>query len=313
MSIANGLVALLGQGEDDSQEHVSELLLELSGIPNNRRAIAVSGAIPKLIAQIKSKAPRVQELGAAVLARLTADTRRGSENVAECVAHGGIRPLVALLEAPSAAAKAQALAVVAAITRGSLANQEAVFKSGGIEPLVALLTSANAAVAGDESSGTAPCQSFRSRGAARTDIDSAKATESKPLIGALLVSPTAQAAAALWSLTSSGASSQTAIAGAGAIGPLIRLLGGAASPRSQRQAAGALSGLAAQHPRNQQAIMSANAVEPLVAMLHPVQPVTGEDDLSEAIRLELIGGQANAALALAALACKARGKRAKAN
>ena len=88
-----------------AQEHVTELLLQLSADANNRFAIASAGAIPKLIAQLRSKALRVQLLAAAVVARLTADERRGVDNVAECAAHGGVRPLIALLEGPAAEAQ----------------------------------------------------------------------------------------------------------------------------------------------------------------------------------------------------------------
>jgi hypothetical protein len=60
LAIAIGLVALLGSGDDEASEHVTELLLQLCVDANNRSAIAKAGAIQKLVLQLKSKSTRAQ-------------------------------------------------------------------------------------------------------------------------------------------------------------------------------------------------------------------------------------------------------------
>ena len=51
LAIATGLVALLGQGSAEAQEHVTDLLLTLASDATNRVAISKAGAIPRLISQ----------------------------------------------------------------------------------------------------------------------------------------------------------------------------------------------------------------------------------------------------------------------
>lgn len=65
LAIAIGLVALLGAGTDEAQEHVTQLLLTLtSGLEgddkavDNRRAIANAGPFKMLVQQLKSESAR---------------------------------------------------------------------------------------------------------------------------------------------------------------------------------------------------------------------------------------------------------------
>ena len=127
LAIAIGLVALLGSGDDEASEHVTELLLQLCVDSNNRGAIAKAGAIQKLVMQLKSKSPKAQELAAAALTQLTADSTRGEQNVAECAVAGGVKPLVALLESVRVEAQAFAAAVLADMMQFSAENREAVY------------------------------------------------------------------------------------------------------------------------------------------------------------------------------------------
>ena len=147
LAIAIGLVALLGAGTDDAQEHVTHLLLTLSsGLESNpkealynRRAIANAGPFRMLVFQLKSESPRVRMLAVAVMAKLSGDS---IENVTQIERYNGIRPLVALLDADHSDAETQANAasVLADITRSREAYANSVAKEGGIPLLVALLT-----------------------------------------------------------------------------------------------------------------------------------------------------------------------------
>ena len=259
LAIAIGLVALLGSGDDEASEHVTELLLQLCADANNRGAIAKAGAIQKLVMQLRSKSTRAQELAAAALAQLTNDVTMGSkDNVAQCAEAGGVKPLVTLLESVREEAQTHAAAVLADMMRHSADNREAVFVGGGIEPLIALLDS-----------------------------------------------PAAPAAAgALWSLSTAGEVKQTAIAEAGAVAPLVALLGNA-NAASLAKAAGALAGLSAGHAVNQDAVTAAGGLVPLVALLDEThfEALVNMDEGSTDEQLQLQEQvQANAASALAELA-----------
>ena len=139
LAIATGLVALLGTGSAEAQEHVTHLLLNLAHDADNRVAIAKAGAIPRLIVQVKggtNTSLKAQELAAAVLARLSGDSQ---DNATSIAAGGGIRQLVLLLGVNSSDAQAHAASVLSDISGTSTRFQAAIISEGGIAPLVALL------------------------------------------------------------------------------------------------------------------------------------------------------------------------------
>ena len=92
----------------------------------------------------------------------------------------------------------------------------------------------------------------------------------EPLVGLLSHGVTsdikAEAAGALWSLSGGHANMQSAIAQAGAIPPLVKLLGDP-EMRTRRKAAGALTSLAIGSLANQDAIARANGIPALVDLI----------------------------------------------
>jgi hypothetical protein len=207
------------------------------------------------------------ELAAAALAQLTADTTHGIDNVAQCAAAGAVKPLVALLESQSVEAAAAAWKAAAVLA-----------------------------------------DMTRHSAANQKEVVSGGGIE--PLI-ALLSSghnaeAKAEAARALWSLSTSGQEERTAIAEAGAIAPLVEMLE-MRTPRPLAKAAGALSGLTHEHPTNQDAVTAAGGIYLLVELIGTGRmrasdvPVTNRwtRDQARALWEDV---QANAAAALSQLA-----------
>ena len=97
LAIATGLVALLGTGNAEAQEHVTMLMLSLMVDPDNRLAIAKAGAVKRLVKQLKQMISlKAEELAAAALSYLTGDfTDASDDNIRDIKAEGGIEPMSA--------------------------------------------------------------------------------------------------------------------------------------------------------------------------------------------------------------------------
>ena len=226
LAIATGLVALLGAGSAEAQEHVTHLLLTLASDATNRVAISKAGAIPRLISQISAGAGvqssiKAQELAAAVLSKLSGDS---DSNVSQIASASGIKPLIRLLSSPSGQAQAHAAAVLADLTRSSTQNQNDVAHEGGIEPLVKLLSTGWSPEAKAEAAGALWSLSS---GDDDTKAAVAEAGAIPPLVALLaeIGSPRLKAAGALGSLADGSLAYQAAIANANGIVPLVRMLG----------------------------------------------------------------------------------------
>ena len=87
VSAITDLVALLGTGSLKAQELVARLLLILCEGAENRKAIAKSSAMMKLMSQLSSQSAKVQEAAGAVLSALSSDA---PENVTKIAKNGGI-------------------------------------------------------------------------------------------------------------------------------------------------------------------------------------------------------------------------------
>lgn len=233
LAIARGLVGLLGSGSAEAQEQVTQMLIKFAQHPENRMAIAKSGALQRLVLQLRGKegesSLKAQELAAAALATLAGDSE---DNATQIASHGGIKPLVSLLMSESHEAQARAACALAYVTRSSKEIQESVAKEGAIEYLTNLLQSSD-----DEPTGA----SFEGRH---------------------------EAAFALWSLSSKNKEIAASIAETGAIKSLVKLLHEEDSA-AQQKAAGALSSLADGSRENQDAISQAGGTMPLVKLLDP--------------------------------------------
>ena len=142
VAIASGLVVVLGSSDPDTQARVTKLLLELCKNADIRYAIVKAGAIPRFVAQLHE--PKVQQLAAGVLSRLTADETRGAEYVADIAKSNGIPSLVSLLLESRAErhveAQASAIAVLMQMSRHRPDFGHALCASGALVPLVAVLS-----------------------------------------------------------------------------------------------------------------------------------------------------------------------------
>ena len=106
-AIATGLVALLGTGSGESQENVTQLLVTLAQDVENVSAISKSGAIPRLVSQLKGggkTTTKGMELAANVLWHLAAVSEA---NVTDIAVSHGIRPLVMVLTNSHCSSNAQ--------------------------------------------------------------------------------------------------------------------------------------------------------------------------------------------------------------
>ena len=286
LAIATGLVALLSTGSAEAQEHVTRLLLTLAADATNRVAIAKAGAISRLVMQLKlgkdlgvHTSLKSQELAAAVLAQLSADSEANVGAIAACAS---TKALIALLGSASEPAQAHAAAVLADLTRGSRETQgdqgrskeiearsremqEDVAREGGIELLVGLLSGEHAC--------TEAANAIWSLAAGDADMKHTVArTGAIPPLVVLLGRPGVvrlRAAGALGTLACGLAVHQSAIAAAGGLAPLVSLLGDggklSASPaESEAHAARSLASLADGHVSNAIAIAEAGGIVPLV-------------------------------------------------
>jgi len=303
LAICIGLVDLLGKGEDDAQEQVTKLLLDLANDKECRIAIAKAGAIPRLIVQLKGVSVRVHEYACAVLAHLIADH---PENVTQCTDHGGMKPIVALLKSESITAQASAAKVLADMTRTSLTNQAVAVHEGGIALLVTLLrTGLNAPTGykwvqvgsqkpelGSELIHKALSKALEEKvDFSRDELDKLKLhglpQSSFIKAGESYYRPAdknaqAEAAGALWSLATGLATTQAAVAEAGAIVPLVQLLS-VDDTACQIKASGALAALANGSLTNQNGIRDAGGVGPLVGMLDAQRLRTVQAHAAEAL------------------------------
>jgi vacuolar protein 8 len=303
LAICIGLVDLLGKGEDDAQEQVTKLLLDLANDKECRIAIAKAGAIPRLIVQLKGVSVRVHEYACAVLAHLIADH---PENVTQCTDHGGMKPIVALLKSESITAQASAAKVLADMTRTSLTNQAVAVHEGGIALLVTLLrTGLNAPTGykwvhvgsqkpelGSELIHKALSKALEEKvDFSRDELEKLKLhglhKSSFIKAGESYYRPAdnnaqAEAAGALWSLATGLATTQAAVAEAGAIVPLVQLLS-VDDTACQIKASGALAALANGSLTNQNGIRDAGGVGPLVGMLDAQRLRTVQAHAAEAL------------------------------
>lgn len=129
-----------------------------------------------------------QEQAAAALANLARDS---TDNRVSIVSAGGIPPLLALMSSGSSGAKENTIEAIVQLANRSRSNQDAIATSGGIPLLVASLTVG---------------------GGSNKDSNSANTQCSL-------------AASAMWKLAENNTHNKVLIAEAGAIGPLVAMLG----------------------------------------------------------------------------------------
>ena len=294
LAIATGLVAQVGTGSAEAQEHVTRMLIQLAATDaTNRKAIVDAGAVERLIGQLKgggSTSLKARELAASVLWHLA---RGSASNVGLIVSHGGIAPLVALLGADSEGAQVRASSALQAMASLSADAQAAIVTEGGIEPLVGLLSAEAGASARSEAAGAL-------WSLANGSLEHTSAIVATGAIDALVAllreGPDAkaqrQAARALGCLAAGGGDIKSAIANAGGVEPLVALLHGEEAEEEAEvegadtagvhaAAAAALAELIRDHPVNQTAANS--AIAPLAAVLRTSTSAKTKDEAAAAL------------------------------
>jgi len=251
------LVMLLGCNNRRAREHAEGALVRLS-IENANRVLIIKKLVDMLqdsgaaaqetaareranassdvegsrTAQCKgggTGAAAAQEQAAAALANLA---RESEDNRKSIVDANGIVPLLDILDSASAKAKENAVGAIKELCRNSKNNQALVSRAGGIPKLVGVMAGFSNQTVKDAS----------------------------------LMQLCTLAADALQEMAKGNRKNQDAIAEAGAIQPLVGMLG---SPSSQMQAnaAGALANLAQNHTENQSAIARTGAIAPLCTLM----------------------------------------------
>lgn len=276
LAIAIGLVQLLGVGSNHAQEYVTSLLLDLSsGLESdfdNRQAIAEAGPFKMLVRQLHSDSAKVRRLAAAVMSRLSGDSK---DNVAAIADAHGIPPLVKLLESSDVETQAHAAVVLADMTLVSREHADAVARGGGVPLLVALLASA-----GSVNAKAVAASALGSIAVVHTQAVGESGAIA-PLIELLQSSSQVaqkQAAYALAGISASCLANQERVEEAGGIPLLVQLLASAPDRYEKKGAeaarwevlanvAGALGELGSSNPENQAAVAACNGIEPIISLL----------------------------------------------
>ena len=242
----------------DAQKWAAGALAALAeGNELNQIAVAEEGGIPPLVEVLRNDAVAPHENATRALWHLSSTP----DNQLMIAREGSLPPLVANLSAESDRAKEFAAAALESLSRDCNENQVALARAGAIAPLVLLL--------GAESAETQLYAQGALLNIAAPNQENRSAVV-KPLIALLEVRNAAaqmKSAESLAMLANRSAENRSVIAHAGAIPPLVRLLGdGRNVNKSQVRAAAALSDLA-RASECKQAIVGAGGVEPLVKML----------------------------------------------
>ena len=254
------LVAMLSLDKSlECQKWAASALAALAeGDAVNQIAIAEEGGVPKLVEIIMRKEKTgPHEAATRALWHLAADC----DNQLSIAREGGLPPLVRILSEGSEQAQEWAAAALQALTRECAENQVSLYRVGAVPRLVALLACGIEETAGNAQGGllNVATPSADNRGAVVRAL--------VQLLEARNAAAQMKAAETLAILASRSAANRSAIAVAGAIPPLVRLLGDGRYPTSsQVHAAAALSDLARSN-ENKPSIISAGGVPPLVRML----------------------------------------------
>ena len=238
-------------GENGEEEEVS--------MPIARFApIAEQGGIPLLVELLKAERSGPHENATNAIWHL-ADTGDNKIEIAEV---GGISALVQLLQVGSEATQQYAAAAMNSLARDCPENQLRLAKAKAIQPLVGLLGSDNMETQ-EFAVGALLCL------ASHVESRNAVIKRLVAVLDARNASAQMRAAAALAVLSSRNTTYRSAIMEAGAIPPLVRLLGDGLRVENdtpQERAACVLADLA-RSGESKEEIVEAGGIEPLVRML----------------------------------------------
>ena len=232
------LVVLLGERSmrGPTSDHAEAALVRLSFEQANRVRI-----IQKLVSMLDgTEGAGAQEEAAAALAKLAQDSL---ENRTSIVDAGGLVPLLAMLEGSSSKAKENSVSAITHLAHKSKKIQSALTKEGGI-PLIARVLVAV----------------------------SASGNAKELMAAAHLCSLVAQA---ISQLTEGNTENQRRMAEAGAIPPLVSMVG-SPNPQMQANAAAAIASLVASNIDNQTAVARTGAIAPLCTLAREGTPEVKE-------------------------------------
>ena len=270
------LVNLLsGLRGDDAQEAAANALRALAGDSSNRLLITESGGIGPLVLLLGCANVKAREHAEAALVRLSIEKRNRTAI---------IKQLVSMLHDSGTEAREQAAAALAKLARDSTDNRVSIVEAGGIKPLLKLLRGGSLRAKEKSASAlTHLCET----GANQDAI--AEAGGVSLLVGVLqssssnkeasAVALSSLTACAIWKLCEDNQPNQLEVAEAGAIIPLVSMLG-SPSPEMQANAAGALSTLAHNNQDNQSAIARTGAIAPLCTLVREGNDETKEQSAS---------------------------------
>jgi len=324
------LLALLRSSSQCSQENAARAIWCLCQQPKNQRLIVDGGAIAELVALSKGGSARGQEFAAAVIAEIAkasvearedaareADAAEGGaaeggaaeggadkslkDQLGAIAAAGGIPCLVSLVSNGNQMGKERAASALCYLS--SLhANCEMIARAGGLPPLVQLLD--------DENTEHAHEHAVAALARLAKAIPENQTQIAKKLV-ALLSLPSEgtqrRSAHVLWDLAGTSKGAPVRIVNAGAISPLVSLLGQEknTSEVAREAAVGALSVLAENDPSNQLAIATG-----LVALLG-LEPDEAKEHLDSLLKTFAEATDLRAAITTAGLAPAGEGGKVK--
>ena len=255
---------LAGKNGPVAQEEAAGALYALANYAGNRVAITEAGGIGPLVLLLGSSNSRAREHAEGALVRLSIENSNR-----ELI----IKKLVSMLHDKGNGGEEQAAAALANLASDSADNRQSIVDAGGIAPLLSLLESQshgakeNAISAISQLAHNATIQQAIAAGGGvpllATTLISSSANVKEMHSAASLISKSAYAVA---QLARGNSDTQIALAEAGAIPPLVAMLG---SPNAEMQAhaAGALAALSTDNADNQAAIARTGAVAPLCALV----------------------------------------------
>ena len=257
------LVSLLsGDNGPEAQEEAAGALLALAGKSTNRVAITESGGIGPLVQLLGCDNPIARQHAEGALVRLSIESGNRVLIIEQLVGM--------LVGSMGVAAQEQAAAALANLARDSTDNRKSIVDSGGIAPLLELLESPswkakeNAASAVTALCATKDNQDAIARcGGIAKLVNVIANSSNKEVSGSTLCG---LAAMAIWQLAKKNPANQLLIVEAGAIAPLVGMLG-STSAELQSNAAGALSCIARNQQDNQVAIARTGAIAPLCMLV----------------------------------------------
>ena len=283
-SAVTDLVVLLGTGSPKAQELVLQMLMTLADDFSNRKAIAQSGALPKLVMQLDYSVVKVQELAAAVLSHLVRDS---SANVEMIASQGGIPRLVALLDSTSMEAQAYSAAVLADLCQSNEPNHSAVMKAGSIPYLVQMLSLGGFSDARAEAAGALGNLAFNRHWAGDAQVAIVKAGAIQPLVDLLKEEhhrAQRKAAVAVAHVVAGIREHQDSVRHAGGVECLVALLGDSTREDVQAYGAAALAEMACDNVENQTAIAAADGLPRTVRLLQEANTERAVEAASSALR-----------------------------